>query len=120
MSANRKIGDGDYLLDHLGPGFTGLYFTRQKQVPESAMALFAKLAALDRYFKPLVVASNASQPGDIEVIEDRRGSLFESYAATDGSFYLIRPDLYVAARWISVASDEVEQALRTALGRNGQ
>ena len=120
VSANRKIGDGDYLFDHLGPGFTGLYFTRQKQVPDNVVALFARLAALDRYFKPLVVASKESQPGDIEVIEDRRGSLFEGYAAIDGSFYLIRPDLYVAARWVSVASDEVEQALRTVLGRNGR
>lgn len=118
VPVNRKIADGDYLLDYLGLGFTGLYFTRQEQIPNRILDLFVRLGTFDKNFKPLIVAAKSLQPAGIKVIEDRHGSIFDGYATTDGSFYLLRPDRHVAARWISVEPDEVEQALLAALGRN--
>ncbi|MEX2126114.1 MAG: FAD-dependent monooxygenase [Woeseia sp.] len=118
VAVNRKIAEGDYLLDHLGCGFTGLYFTQKDQLPDRILALFVRLAEIDRKFKPLLLASRGLQRRTFEVIEDRQRNIFTAYAAADDSFYLLRPDRHVAARWVSVEPDEVEQALLTALGRN--
>ena len=35
---------------------------------------------------------------------------FTAYGATDGTFYLVRPDRHVAARWKRVVPREVRQA----------
>jgi 3-(3-hydroxy-phenyl)propionate hydroxylase len=120
VPVNRKVADGDYFLDYLGLGFTGLYFTRQERIPKRILDLFVRLGTFDKNFKPLIVAGQSLQPAGIKVIEDRHGSIFEGYAATDGSFYLLRPDRHVAARWISVEPDEVERALLAALGRTSR
>jgi 3-(3-hydroxy-phenyl)propionate hydroxylase len=47
--------------------------------------------------------------------DDHRAA-FEAYGAANDSFYLVRPDRHVAARWRRVAPDEVRQAFRQALG----
>ena len=41
---------------------------------------------------------------------------FAAYGATDGTFYLVRPDRHVAARWRHIVPDEVRQAFNQALG----
>jgi 3-(3-hydroxy-phenyl)propionate hydroxylase len=120
VAVNRMIADGDYLLDSFGLGFIGLYFSRQEKIPKVICDLFVRLATADRNFKPIIIASKALQATGITVIEDRPGSIFAAYAATDGSFYLLRPDRHVAARWLSAEPDEVEQALFAATGRMRQ
>jgi 3-(3-hydroxy-phenyl)propionate hydroxylase len=114
---NRKISGDDYLLDHLGAGFTGLYFTRQAHVPEPVRELFRELVRIDTRFRALVVASAALSQSGIDVIEDRDGSIFEGYAALDDSFYLLRPDRHVAARWLRSSRAEAVKALSIALSR---
>jgi 3-(3-hydroxy-phenyl)propionate hydroxylase len=41
-----------------------------------------------------------------------------AYGATDGSFYLVRPDRHVAARWRRIEPAEVRDAFQQALGRS--
>jgi 3-(3-hydroxy-phenyl)propionate hydroxylase len=115
---NRMISDNDYLLDHLGLGFTGLYFTEQELLPTEVLDVFTQLREIDKYFVPLVISSSNLHQDGVEVIEDRNGTIFKGYGARDASFYLLRPDRHVAARWLSIEADEVRHALRNTLGAN--
>jgi len=47
---------------------------------------------------------------------DSEGNIFSGYGAHDGTFYLIRPDRHIAARWATITPGEIETALTTALG----
>jgi 3-(3-hydroxy-phenyl)propionate hydroxylase len=117
VAIDSKIAEGDYLLDHLGTGFTGLYFCEQERLDDRATETFERLAAVDRHFRPLIVATRPVAGTRIEVLEDRSGSIFSAYAAADRTFYLVRPDLYVAARWRSAEPGTIENTLLTILGR---
>jgi 3-(3-hydroxy-phenyl)propionate hydroxylase len=121
VAINRRIENNDhFLLDHLGLGFTGLHFTEQERVQDSVLELVDRIRQLDSNFKLLVIARSGIEQQGIDVIEDRVGSIFEGYAAGDSSFYLLRPDRHVAARWFSIKADEVILALSTALGRSSE
>ncbi len=113
---NRRISTDDYLLDHLGLGFTGLYFTDQEQLPTEIVELFTQLKGADQNFMPLAISRKCLDRDGIEGIEDSQGSIFDGYAAQDGTFYLLRPDRHIAARWKSTEAAEIKQALLTALG----
>ncbi len=115
---NRKVSDNDYLLDHLGLGFTGLFFTDQEQVSTEILDLFTQLAVADQNFTALVISRRSLHQDGIKVIEDSQGNSFEGYAAHDGTFYLLRPDRHITARWISIETEEVKHAQLTALGGN--
>jgi 3-(3-hydroxy-phenyl)propionate hydroxylase len=97
---NRRLGDSDWLLDHLGRGFTGLYFSGNRSHDGSMSELFESLGAACGDFTPLVV--------DNEQVRN-------AYGASHGSFYLVRPDRHVAARWRTVQLAEVHDALQIAL-----
>lgn len=114
---NRHIVGDDYLLDHLGPGFTGLYFNEQPALPDALRQLFQQLKEIDHDFTPIIISRPQVQQGSQSSIEDATGSSFAGYGARDGTFYLLRPDRHVAARWLSVDTQEVKEALHTALGR---
>jgi 3-(3-hydroxy-phenyl)propionate hydroxylase len=98
---NRRLGEGRYLLDGLGLGFSGLYFARDGRMPPRVERLVAALGAGNEPFTPILV----SDPGALA-----------AYGAMDGSFYLVRPDRHIAARWRQIVPDEVLSALRQALG----
>jgi 3-(3-hydroxy-phenyl)propionate hydroxylase len=99
---NQRLGDNDHLLDHLGPGFTGLYFSAQGIAPAAVTQLAASLAVGDEAFKLLVLAGSPAM---------------RAYGASDGSFYLVRPDRHIAARWCKIELAEVRDAFQQALGR---
>jgi len=120
VAINRRVGDDDFLLHHLGLGFTGLYFTEQAQMPDEIVELIPRLKKLDHNFKLLIIARKPFQHVEIDVIEDTSSSVFDSYAAHDGTFYLLRPDRHVAARWIAIDALEIEHALSTSLSKNRQ
>tara|TARA_R110001599_G_scaffold353826_1_gene599265 strand:- start:36915 stop:38612 length:1698 start_codon:yes stop_codon:yes gene_type:complete len=113
---NRRLSTGDFLLDHLGSGFTGLYFTTQDAVPDAVLDLFSELGASDTHFKPVVVSRNELPQGGYEFLLDAQNSIFSGYAAQDDTFYLLRPDRHIAARWCTTESRQVTRALRIALG----
>jgi 3-(3-hydroxy-phenyl)propionate hydroxylase len=103
---NRRLAHGDFLLDHLGRGFSGLYFSDDGAVPPAVRDLFRDLGVGEEEFQPIVISRST---------DDHRAA-FEAYGAANDSFYLVRPDRHVAARWRRVAPDEVRQAFRQALG----
>jgi 3-(3-hydroxy-phenyl)propionate hydroxylase len=102
---NRRLGADRFLLDLLGVGFSGLYFSDDGSVPPTVQALFRELAVGGEPFEPIVVTR---APDEIQA--------FEAYGAANSSFYLVRPDRHVAARWRQLVPDEARRAFRQALG----
>jgi len=98
---NRRLKDGSFLLDRLGRGFSGLYFASDGALPPALAGLPKDLSVGDEPFT-LIIVSDAPT--------------FGTYGAVDGTFYLVRPDRHVAARWRHIDLDEVRSALRQALG----
>ncbi len=115
-AVNRRVGDGDFLLDHVGCGFTGLYFHERSKLPGDVPTLARRLAGIDPDFR-LVCVSRADPGGaEVDVLADGGGNVFDGYGARDGTFYLLRPDRHVAGRWSTLATAEIEAALYRALG----
>jgi 3-(3-hydroxy-phenyl)propionate hydroxylase len=106
---NRRLGAERYLLDRLGVGFSGLYFSEDGTVPPGVQGLFRDLAVGPEAFQPIVISRRSGADAD-------GTEIFDAYGAEDCSFYLIRPDRHVAARWRQVLPDEARRAFRQALG----
>jgi 3-(3-hydroxy-phenyl)propionate hydroxylase len=99
---NRRLGPDRYLLDGLGKGFSGIYFSDDGRVPREVQQLFDDLAVGSESFQPIVIC------GDPATVA--------AYGATDHSFYLVRPDRHIAARWRHIVPKEVRRVFRQALG----
>jgi 3-(3-hydroxy-phenyl)propionate hydroxylase len=106
-------GQPDWLLRHTGGSFTGIYFAgslRDAEVFAQAEALANEAIAL----RTLVVAPMGQ--GGPGMFEDSAGLFAARYDATPGSFYLLRPDQHVCARWRSFNPQAVRAAVARASG----
>jgi 3-(3-hydroxy-phenyl)propionate hydroxylase len=83
-----------WLLDQLGNDFVGLYFGERELPEETLSALPVRLVRVAR----------AS-------VEDSEGLVAQRYDAQPGTFYLIRPDQHVCARWRQLDPSKVRAAL---------
>ncbi|MGM0693974.1 MAG: FAD-dependent monooxygenase [Pseudomonadota bacterium] len=111
---NRRLGDDDFLLDHLGSGFNLLHFSETGEIEP---ALTRKLEAIQAEGGDLTLLRLARAPGGEEALVDPDGSLFAGYGAAPGTAYLVRPDRHVAARWKTFEPDTLDAALSLAQGR---
>jgi 3-(3-hydroxy-phenyl)propionate hydroxylase len=101
-----------WFLRQLGDGFRGVYFaTAGEQVD-----LAAQLPGEPVPVQLLVVrpADAATAPGEVG---DRLGLVAKHYDARPGTFYLVRPDQHVAARWRRFDAARVRAALDRCLCR---
>jgi len=111
-------GEPAWLLQHLGQQFTGVLFC-DDEGPNAATA--TALNALRTSAIPLmlvVVTRGETQPAgiaDATLLRDADGLASARYDAKPGTFYLIRPDQHVCARWRQLEPLKVEQALKRAL-----
>lgn len=103
-------GQPDWLLRHTGNEFTGIYFAGTANDAE----VFTQAETLAREAIPLqtLVVAPAGQGGP-GMFEDSEGLFAARYGATPGSFYLLRPDQHVCARWRHFNV----QAVRAAVAR---
>ena len=105
-----RQGQADWLLRRLGGGFTGIYFAGSARDDD----VFLQAAALENGAVPVrtlvIAAQGEGKPG---MFEDSAGLFAARYDATPGSFYLLRPDQHVCARWRSFDA----QSVRDAVGR---
>lgn len=108
--ASAGAGAAGFLLDHLAAGFNGLYFHGGGALADGVAALFD-----EGLFHPLVVAGAAGEAAAATVLADPERRVFAACGAAAGSFYLVRPDGHVAARWPNIEPDEVRRAVRIAL-----
>ena len=112
--ANRRIGPDEFLLDHLGSAFTGMYFAADAPVPREVKALAAPDGCATA---PVSLLAVGRAPGDQITVVDADGSLHRAHDAPRGAFYLVRPDRHVCARWKSFDERQVASAMRRATGR---
>jgi 3-(3-hydroxy-phenyl)propionate hydroxylase len=112
---NRRIAEEDYLLDYLGPGFSGLYFSRDGKLADKLKKLFARLVVGDEAFTPIIITDAKTSKRD-NIIVDKEKKIFDAYGAGYETFYLVRPDRHVCARWKRIQPNEVLAAFQQALG----
>ncbi|MDO8861952.1 FAD-dependent monooxygenase [Haliea sp. E1-2-M8] len=114
---NTRLGERDFLLDYIGPGFTLLYFAGNADLDAAAANLLPTLRKVDPRLRVLVVGEAGSDPiaGD-ESIADPGRHLADCYGAGPGTLYLVRPDRHIAGRWRHLEESTVTAALHRALG----
>lgn len=95
---DTRLGDGSYLINHIGPGPSLLVF---------GAGAPSRPFDID-YLQVFRSASPASDHG----LADPEGHVFERYGAGEGGCYLIRPDGHVAGRWRAYDADRVAAALQ--------
>lgn len=113
---NRKIRSANYLLDYLGLGFSGLLFLEQGELAAELRTLFDTLQVGNESFTPILITKEPAKEDKMAVIHDHSGKFFLDYAAQHQSFYLLRPDRHICARWLEIDSDEVKRVLAHILG----
>ncbi|MEM7250473.1 MAG: FAD-dependent monooxygenase [Pseudomonadota bacterium] len=114
---NVKLGEDDYLLDHLHDGFNILQFLGTSTSTASLDDLTTEVQLLGVAVNVVTVA----QAPDVDAhIRDPNGAVFERYGAADGTCYLCRPDRHVAARWRAVRPEQLASALAKVTGRSGR
>ena len=109
--SNRLLSADRFLLDRLGVGFSGIYFCETGELPLEVRNLFQDLAVGSEAFEPIVISRYERGTQLAEAT-----AAFAAYGATDGTFYLVRPDRHIAARWWQIVPDEVRHAFMQSLG----
>ena len=101
---DAPLDDDAWLLDRLGNGFTGVWFSRDGEVRQSVSEGCAALALAPLPLNQLVAVSR-------ETACSRYG------AEARPAFYLFRPDQHVAGRWRTFSAAAIELALARAVAK---
>ena len=122
-----------WLLQQLGQQFTGVLFCGEQGVDQATRAALDALNTGPIPLKLVVVTSgdlqaavlasasiSVSHSASVRVAHDADGHANARYDAKPGTFYLIRPDQHVCARWRQLDADAVTQALKRALSSKGR
>jgi 3-(3-hydroxy-phenyl)propionate hydroxylase len=116
----RAQGEKGWFLPQLSGsgGFTGVYFGDGGELhPVRLNALRSLAGAVP--VRPLLVEPQGVRPGEtagVPVLEDTEGLLARRYDGRPGTFYLLRPDQHVCARWRRFDPDLVRAAVARATG----
>ncbi|MCS4504472.1 FAD-dependent monooxygenase [Arhodomonas aquaeolei] len=113
---NRRLGEDDYLLDHLDPGFNLLYFSDAGDVEPAHRESLEALAGGAMPLHCLVVGARVDEHAPWTPVPDPDRGIAAAYGARAGSCYLVRPDRHVAARWRDLDTAALYRALATATG----
>ncbi|WP_028228284.1 FAD-dependent oxidoreductase [Paraburkholderia ferrariae] len=114
-------GNAAWLLPQLGDCFTGLLFCAAGAVLDTQT--IAALESLAKSAVPAKIvavlqgdgAAPAGLPANAAIVRDGAGLASQRYDAQAGTFYLVRPDQHVCARWRRADAGRVAQALARAL-----
>jgi 3-(3-hydroxy-phenyl)propionate hydroxylase len=114
----RHRGQDGWLLRHVGNRFCGLCFVEDAAaVDAQRRAAFLALGADPIPVEVMLVTTRAgAEVAGLTVLHDTEGLAAARYDARQGSFYLIRPDQHVAARWWSFDPLRVRAAVARATG----
>lgn len=113
---NVRLGANDYLLDHVGPGFTLLYGASPAGLPAALRDVIATTRLRGVPLKVIAAGSDAAVDGVDLTLADADGRLRRRYGMqASGSAYLLRPDQHVCARWVTVDATRLRAALDKAL-----
>lgn len=111
-------GKQAWFLNQISSGeFTGVYFCGlDDDVNETATQL-AALARLPIPVRPLIVVPRGASScavAEAVVVEDVEGVVTHRFDARPGTFYLLRPDQHVCARWRELNADSISAAIDRA------
>jgi 3-(3-hydroxy-phenyl)propionate hydroxylase len=114
----KVAGNEAWFLKHISTGeFTGIYFCGLSDDVTSTAAHPAALTRLPIPVQPLIViprGSSACAVADAVVVEDVEGIVTHRFDARPGTFYLLRPDQHVCARWRELNIESISAALGRA------
>ena len=113
----RVHGHDDWFLAQLGSAFNGIFFNGAEQLPSATMVALAALREAPSPIRPLVVLAPGARleaPAGVSVLEDTEGLVARRFDAQPGTFYLLRPDQHVCARWRVFDVSNVRTALARA------
>lgn len=102
------------LFSFLGPDFTGLVFAEAAQPDQLPISEWRSLESGAVPFKLLIIADSPEIGAGGSTVVDSTHRLFDHYGASHGSFYLIRPDGHVAARWLHPRTEQIKAAIARA------
>jgi len=105
---NQRTGEDQFLLDYLGDGFNGIYFTGDGP-PRDVGALRSALPLDPELFHLILIGAE----GDVASAYCEH--IARTYGAVAGTFYLVRPDRHVCARWRICVPEEVRIAIVNCL-----
>lgn len=109
-----RNGQPAWLLDQIGNDFTGLYFT-DRPLSEPTAERLAALAAGPIPIRTRVILDHPLElPEALTGLVDVQGLAVQRYSGLPGTFYLLRPDQHVAARWRTLDPGRIQAALARA------
>ncbi|HEX7910772.1 MAG TPA: FAD-dependent oxidoreductase [Paraburkholderia sp.] len=114
----QLAGQPAWLLPQLGQQFTGVLFCGEEGINQATQAALDALRAGPIPLKLVVVTrgdESAVASVGAKVVRDTEGLASARFDAKPGTFYLIRPDQHVCARWRQLDAGAVERALKRAL-----
>ncbi len=113
---NVRLGDDDYLLDHLGGGFDLLYFTQATALPSSLQTVLDQARAQGIRIRVTAVGAAHAVAGCDLNLPDTAGRVRQRYGVTgEGAAYLLRPDQHICARWLQLDGPRLRSALDQVL-----
>ncbi|BBP98726.1 FAD-dependent oxidoreductase [Burkholderia sp. SFA1] len=118
VDAPVRVDDRDaWLLPQThGGAFTGLYFCGLGHGPDACAQSLAALSSAALPVRTLIVVPRGmacAVPG-VTVVEDVEGMVAHRFDARPGTFYLLRPDQHVCARWRAFDAASVMAAVKRA------
>jgi len=120
----KSQGRDAWFLDRIsGNAFAGLYFCGKNEAARAAAQRLAAFeypgVALDLLLvlEPGASLNDADLPEGIAAIEDTQGVLARRLDAKAQSFYLLRPDQHLCARWRAWNEAAAIAALERAIGK---
>ncbi|HXZ10533.1 MAG TPA: FAD-dependent oxidoreductase [Paraburkholderia sp.] len=112
-------GQPGWLLPQLGQQFTGVLFCGPSGVEPATLAALQGLQQGAVLLRIVIVSDGVAGSEGLSsstvVARDIEGLATKRYDAAPGTFYLIRPDQHVCARWRHVDAVKIEEALKRAL-----
>ncbi|WP_250453064.1 FAD-dependent oxidoreductase [Caballeronia sp. ATUFL_M2_KS44] len=109
--------DAWFLHQLSGGAFTGVYFCGLHDDIGETAAQLAALARLPVAVRPLIVAPRGVKVppmAGVNVVEDAEGIVTHRFDARPGTFYLVRPDQHVCARWRALDAAAISAAVDRA------
>jgi 3-(3-hydroxy-phenyl)propionate hydroxylase len=116
----RTRSEIDWFLPQLDEGgFTGVYFGDGGELHPVRLEALRSLVGGAIPVRPLLIEPQGIEPREtagVPVLEDAEGLLARRYDARPGTFYLLRPDQHVCARWRHFDPDLIRTAVARAAG----
>ena len=110
LDAPVSINGADaWFLNQLGDRFVGIYFSDNGSAPTELNSVGSDRVPVET----VIVSRTNSGNGHIA---DSNGLLHRHYDALPGTYYLVRPDQHVAARWREFNRGKVLRAMERATG----